>query len=78
MSSENFFHLSVHDQGVLLEELLLVLFEVVKSALVVLRNPVLWAEDVCALAGNLDQPNLLAAEPALVGVSLKDRSEVNN
>ena len=48
----------------------MLLLEVVERAVVVLGHAVLCAEDVGALAGDLDQPHLLAAGPALARVRL--------
>ena len=58
------------DLGVELGEPLPVLLEVVKGAVVRLCVPVLRAVDVGALAGDLDEADLLAAQPALVQVGL--------
>ena len=40
----------------------------------VLSHAVLLAEDVCALAGHLDEADFLAARPALIGVRLKGKT----
>ena len=61
----------VLNYGVLLGELLLLLGQVVKGAAVGLGVPVLGAEDVGALAGVLDEADLLVALSALVRVRLQ-------
>lgn len=55
---------------VVLSQLLLLLREVVKSALVALSVTMFGAVHVAALAGRLDKSYLLAALPAFVEVSL--------
>ena len=51
--SEDFFELAILYLGVLLEQFLLVLLEVVKRAVVLLGEPVFDAEYITALAGYL-------------------------
>ena len=60
----------MRDQGVQLGEPLLILLEVVELAVVGLSMPMLGAENVRALAGHLEESNLLRALPALVQVGL--------
>ena len=73
--SVDLLHFLVGNGRVLLEQFLLVLFEVIKSALVVLGHSVLRAEHVCALAGHLDQSHFLVAAPAFVLVGLNQTSQ---
>lgn len=56
--------------GVLLEEFLLVLLEVIKRAFVVLRESVLATKDITAFASYLYKSYFLVARPALVCVRL--------
>ena len=69
--SEDLLQFSVSDGWVLREQLLLVFFEVVERALVVFGHPVLVAEHIATLAGDLNQAHFLAAFPALVSVRLQ-------
>lgn len=77
--SVNAFDLVLLDEWVLLCEFLLVLGEVVEAAVVELGLAMLGAEDVAALAGDLDNADFLCTVPALVSISLYQvASEVSN
>ena len=73
------FDLVLLDEWVLLREFLLVLGEVVEAAVVELGLAMLGAEDVAALASNLDNANFLCTVPAPVSISLDQvSSKVSN
>lgn len=68
--SVNAFDLVLLNEWVFLCEFLLMLGEVVEAAVVELGLAMLGAEDVAALASDLDNANFLCAAPALVRISL--------
>ena len=55
---------------------LLVLREVIESAVVRLRVTMLGAEDVGALAGHLDQADFLVALPAEIFLCLSEKKRI--
>ena len=76
MLRSNLLQLGVPDGWVFLGEFLLLGCEVVKSALVLLGQPMTWAEYEATLAWQLDQPDFLLALPALASVSLHKSQKV--
>jgi len=69
-ASEHFLHLAVFHSLVILGDALLIRAEVVEGAVVGLGVAALGAEDVAALAGDLDEADFLTALPTLVCVIL--------
>ena len=70
-SSEDFVNFLLRNQWVGLRQSILLLFNVIEGALMILRHAVLGAEDVTTLAGGLNYADLLLAEPTFIRVSLK-------